>query len=83
MCEIMRESCLHVHTAEDKGSKPQLNLFSPQAKKEGRPRSLKNEDALALALYKHKSTRAMKKSVYDDFNLKTLCSYKTFVVSVK
>lgn len=59
-----------------------LKLF-PQAKKEGRPLSIKETDALTFALYKHKSTRATKKSVYDDFNLQTLCSYKTFVVSVK
>ena len=59
-----------------------LNLFSPQAKKEGRPLKIKQEDALAFALYKHKSTRATKKSVYDDFNLKNICSYKTFVVSI-
>jgi hypothetical protein len=59
-----------------------LNLF-PQAKKEGRPLAIKQEDALTFALYKHRSTRATKKSVYDDFNLKSVCSYKTFVVSVK
>ncbi|MCI0558460.1 MAG: transposase [Nitrososphaera sp.] len=60
-----------------------LNLFSPQAKKEGRPLAIKQEDALAFALYKHRSTRATKKSVYDDFNLKDICSYKTFVVSIQ
>jgi hypothetical protein len=59
-----------------------LKLF-PQAKKEGRPLAIKETDALTLALYKHKSTRATKKSVYDDFGLESICSYKTFVVSVK
>jgi hypothetical protein len=59
-----------------------LKLF-PQAKREGRPLAIKQENALTFALYKHKSTRATKKSVYDDFDLKRVCSYKTFVVSVK
>ncbi len=58
-----------------------LKLF-PQAKKEGRPLSIKQEDALTFALYKQRSTRATKKSVYDDFNLQSICSYKTFVVSL-
>lgn len=58
-----------------------LNLF-PQAKKEGRPLSIKQEDALTLVLYKQQSTRATKKSVYDDFGLESVCSYKTFVVSI-
>lgn len=58
-----------------------LKLF-PQAKKEGRPLKIKQEDSLTFALYKQQSTRATKKSVYDDFGLKNICSYKTFVVSV-
>jgi hypothetical protein len=58
-----------------------FKLF-PQAKKEGRPLAIKQEDALTFALYKQTSTRATKKSVYDDFGLKNTCSYKTFVVSV-
>jgi len=48
----------------------------------GRPRSISNLDALTLALYRHRSTRATKKSVYDDFKKMLRCSYKTFVVSI-
>lgn len=58
-----------------------LQLF-PEAKKSGRPLAIKREDALAYALYQHRSTRATKKSVYDDFKKKLRCTYKTFVVSI-
>ena len=54
----------------------------PEVKKEGRPLALSVLDALAFALYKQRSTRATKKSVYDDFDLEKVCSYKTFVVSM-
>ena len=43
---------------------------------------IKNEDALAFALYQHTSTRATKKSVYDDFRSAIGCSYNRFVVAV-
>ena len=36
----------------------------------------------SLALYQHQSTRATKKSVYDDFKEVINCSYKTLVVSM-
>jgi hypothetical protein len=58
-----------------------LKLF-PQVKKEGRPLALTKIEALTFALYKQRSTRATKKSVYDDFGLESVCSYKTFVVSI-
>jgi len=58
-----------------------LKLF-PQVRKEGRPLKIKEESALTFALYKQRSTRATKKSVYDDFGLDDICSYKTFVVSI-
>src|SRR5436309_13832185 len=49
---------------------------------QGRPLKIANEDALALALYRHASTRATKKSVYDDCKDMLRCSYKTLVVSM-
>ncbi len=58
-----------------------LKLF-PEAKKSGRPLAIKETEALTLALYKQRSTRSTKKSVYDDFKEKLNCTYKTFVVSV-
>lgn len=45
-----------------------LKLF-PQVRKEGRPLLIKEVDALTFALYKQRSTRATKKSVYDDCDL--------------
>ena len=48
----------------------------------GRPKKISDKDALTFALYQHASTRATKKSVYDDFKETLACSYKTFVVSV-
>jgi hypothetical protein len=53
-----------------------------EVNKNGRPLAIKKVDALAFALYKQRSTRATKKSVYDDFKEILNCSYKTFVVSV-
>ncbi len=40
------------------------------------------EDALTLALYQHASTRATKKSVWDDFRKTLRCSYKTLGVAM-
>lgn len=48
----------------------------------GRPKKIKDADALTYALYQHQSTRLTKKSVYDDFKEHLHCSYKTFVVSL-
>jgi hypothetical protein len=48
----------------------------------GRPKKINNTDALTFALYQHASTRATKKSVFEDFKDVLPCSYKTFVVSV-
>jgi hypothetical protein len=48
----------------------------------GRPRKISDRDALSYALYQHASTRATKKSVYEDLKETLACSYKTFVVSV-
>lgn len=51
---------------------------SPQ----GRPRKISPIDAMTLSLYQHTSTRATKKSVYEDFKEVLKCSYKTLVVSM-
>lgn len=48
----------------------------------GRPRKISVIDALALALYRHKSTRTTKRSVYEDLKKSLRCSYKTLVVSM-
>ena len=49
---------------------------------QGRPLKINPEDALALAVYQHTSTRATKKSVYEDFKSVLACSYKTLVESM-
>lgn len=56
-----------------------IKLFD-ETPKSGRPRKINNIDALSLALYQHASTRATKKSVYEDFKDVLRCSYKTLVV---
>lgn len=48
----------------------------------GRPRKISPIDAMTLSLYQHRSTRATKKSVYEDFKEVLKCSYKTMVVSM-
>lgn len=50
--------------------------------KSGRPKKINNINAVSLALYQHQSTRATKKSVYEDFKTELKCSYKTLVVSM-
>lgn len=59
-----------------------LKLFDEAPKKNGRPLKLKQADAIAFALYQHRSTRCTKISVYDDFKKALGCSYNTFVVSM-
>jgi len=53
-----------------------------ETSKSGRPKKITEINALTLALYRHKSTRMTKKSVYDDFKDELKCSYKTLVVSM-
>ncbi len=48
----------------------------------GRPRKIPLINALTLALYQHRSTRATKRSLYEDFKSVLHCSYKTLVVSM-
>lgn len=56
-----------------------LNLT---AAKTGRPRKISKLDSLTLALYQHTSTRATKKSIWQDFRERLKCSYKTLVVAM-
>lgn len=56
--------------------------FSHKVHPQGRKLKIQNEDAIALALYQHTSTRATKKSVYDDFKETLACSYKTLVMAM-
>lgn len=58
-----------------------LNL-NHKSHPQGRPLKITTEDALALALYRHTSTRATKKSVWEDFKQVLACSYKTLVLSL-
>lgn len=53
-----------------------------ETQKSGRPKKINNIDAVSLALYQHQSTRATKRSVYEDFKDVLKCSYKTLVVSM-
>lgn len=48
----------------------------------GRPRKISEIEAMTLALYQHQSTRATKKSVYNDLKETLRCSYKTLVVNL-
>ena len=58
-----------------------LNL-NHKSHPQGRKLKIENEDALALALYRHTSTRATKKSVFEDFRDTLDCSYKTLVLAL-
>lgn len=58
-----------------------LNL-NHKTNPQGRPLKIDNLSALTLAVYQHTSTRATKKSVYDDFRATLNCSYKTLVESL-
>ena len=55
-----------------------LKLFE---KATGRPRILKNQNVITLAVYKHTQGIPTKKQVWKDF-LKGICTYKTFNESV-
>lgn len=49
---------------------------------QGRTLKIQPEDALTLSVYQHTSTRATKKSVYEDFKSTLSCSYKTLVCAM-
>lgn len=65
-----------------------VDLFSKQLKfdkyenKLGRKLALKINQIISLALFKQNNNIATKKSIYNIFNLKKICSYKTLVVSM-
>lgn len=48
----------------------------------GRHRKIAKLEALTLSLYHHTSTRSTKKSVWQDFQSKLNCSYKTLVMAI-
>lgn len=54
----------------------------PETSTSGRPRKISPIDAMTLSLYQHQSTRATKRSVYEDFKHVWKCCYKTLVVSM-
>ncbi len=58
-----------------------LKLFD-KAPSSGRPLKIEKANAVAFALYQHRSTRGTKISVYRDYAMSLQCSYNTFVVSV-
>ena len=60
----------------------QTYKFLDETPKNGRPRKITPLNSLTLALYQHQSTRATKKSVYEDFKEALKCTYKTLVVSL-
>lgn len=49
---------------------------------QGRPLKIEALDAVTLALYQHASSRATKRSVYDDLKDSLGCSYKTLVMAM-
>jgi len=77
MIPIIYEQLYHIVTRF-------VNLFGlfAETPKTGRPRKISHIDSLTLALYQHASTRATKKSVYNDFKSVFDCSYKTLVESM-
>lgn len=60
----------------------QFRLVKNETSTSGRPRKISAINAMTLSLYQHHSTRATKKSVYEDFKEELNCSYKTLVVSM-
>jgi transposase len=59
----------------------QFNIRTEE-KRMGRPLAIKPIDAIVWGLYQHQSTRATKKSVWNDFKDILKCSYKTFVEAI-
>lgn len=68
----IRKTVAHLYT------QLKLKIFE---KATGRPRSLKNQDVIALALYKHTQGIPTRKQVWKDF-LEGVVTYKTFNESV-
>ncbi len=59
-----------------------FNVIHKKETTKGRKLAINNIDALTLSLYKQTSTRATKKSVYEDFKDILNCSYKTLTVTI-
>ena len=59
-----------------------FHIITPKETHKGRTLKIKDIEALTLSLYKQTSTRATKKSVYEDFKDLLGCSYKTLVVTI-
>ena len=51
-------------------------------KHQGRKLAIKIIDTISLALFKQRNNIATKKSLYDIFEMKLKCSYKTLVVNL-
>lgn len=60
----------------------QFHIITPRATHKGRTLKIQDIEALTLSLYKQVSTRATKKSVYDDFKDLLSCSYKTLTIAI-
>lgn len=58
------------------------HVIQPKETHKGRKLAINDIDALTLSLYKQTSTRATKKSVYEDFKDILNCSYKTVTVTI-
>lgn len=56
--------------------------FDKFENKTGRKLALKIVDVISMSLFKHRNLKDTKKSIYETFNLKNICSYKTLVVSI-
>lgn len=56
--------------------------FDKFENKLGRKLALKINQVISLAIFKHRNGIATKRSLYETFNLKKICSYKTLVTSL-
>lgn len=59
-----------------------FHIIQPKETHRGRTLKINDINALTLSLYKQTSTRATKKSLYEDFKEILDCSYKTLVVTI-
>ncbi|OGZ09870.1 MAG: hypothetical protein A3D65_00570 [Candidatus Lloydbacteria bacterium RIFCSPHIGHO2_02_FULL_50_13] len=60
----------------------QYHIIPKKETRPGRTLKIADIDALTLSLYKQTSTRATKKSLYEDFKDMLDCSYKTLTVTI-
>jgi len=59
-----------------------FHIIEPKETRQGRKLAINDVEALTLSLYKQTSTRATKKSVYEDFKDMLNCSYKTLTITI-